>query len=65
MAAGSGLRHLPLPEFLRELKAWVSEDTGPHATVDALMSVRAYFRINGDRPKATLAEVATKVVRSA
>lgn len=35
----------PFPDRLRELKTWVSEETGPEATVDALLSVIAYFRI--------------------
>ena len=47
----------PFPERVRELKTWVSEETGPEATIDALMSVIAYFRITADRAKAILAEV--------
>lgn len=47
----------PFPERVRELKTWISEDTGPEATVDALMSVIAYFRIRGDRAKVILADV--------
>jgi serine/threonine-protein kinase HipA len=47
----------PFPERVRELKTWISEETGPEATVDALMSVIAYFRIRSDRAKAILAEV--------
>jgi serine/threonine-protein kinase HipA len=35
----------PFPDRVRELKTWPSEDTGPEATVDALLSVIAYFRI--------------------
>ena len=49
------------PDRLRELKTWVSEDTGPEATIDALMSVTAYFRISGACAKAILAEVETAV----
>jgi len=51
----------PFPDRLRELKTWVSEDTGPEATIDALMSVTAYFRISGARAKTILAEVETAV----
>ena len=51
----------PFPDRLRELKTWVSEDTGPEATIDALMSVTAYFRISGARAKAILTEVETIV----
>jgi serine/threonine-protein kinase HipA len=47
----------PFPERVRELKTWVSEETGPEATIDALMSVIAYFRITADRAKTILAEV--------
>jgi serine/threonine-protein kinase HipA len=36
----------PFPDRARELKTWISEDTGPEATVDALLSVIAYFRIS-------------------
>jgi hypothetical protein len=35
----------PFPDRARELKTWVSADTGPEATIDALMSVVAYFRL--------------------
>jgi serine/threonine-protein kinase HipA len=35
----------PFPDRLRELKTWISEDAGPEATVEALLSVLPYFRI--------------------
>jgi serine/threonine-protein kinase HipA len=47
----------PFPDRARELKTWVSPDTGPEATVAALMSVAAYFRIQPERAKAILREV--------
>lgn len=47
----------PFPERLRELKTWVSEDTGPEASIDALMSVLPYFRITKDRAQTILADV--------
>jgi serine/threonine-protein kinase HipA len=47
----------PFPERLRELKTWISEDAGPEATIEALMSVTAYFRILPGRAKTILAEV--------
>lgn len=47
----------PFPERLRELKTWISEDAGPEATIEALMSVTAYFRILPSRAKTILAEV--------
>lgn len=47
----------PFPDKARELKTWVSTETGPEATVDALMSVIAYFRISAARAKEILREV--------
>ncbi len=51
----------PFPERVRELKTWMSEEVGPEATIDALMSVAPYFRIAGARAKAVLAEVEASV----
>ncbi|WP_230781698.1 type II toxin-antitoxin system HipA family toxin [Sphingomonas sp. Leaf37] len=47
----------PFPERLRELKTWVSEEVGPEATIDALMSVLPYFRITLVRAQEMLAKV--------
>lgn len=47
----------PFPDRVRELKTWVSADTGPEATIGALMSVIAYFRISARRAKEMLREV--------
>ena len=47
----------PSPERVRELKTWISEDAGPDMTIDALMSVIAYFRITKARAKEILSEV--------
>jgi HipA-like C-terminal domain./HipA-like N-terminal domain. len=47
----------PFPERVRELKTWISEDTGPEATIEALMSVAPYFRIDRDTAIRILAEV--------
>ena len=44
----------PFPERARELKTWISEDAGPMASVDALMSVAAYFQIPMSRARAVL-----------
>ncbi len=41
----------PFPDRVRELKTWISPDTGPEATIEALMSVIAYFRITARRAK--------------
>ena len=53
----------PFPERARELKTWISEDTGSEATIDALMSVIGYFRISLDRARWMLAEVERTVSR--
>ena len=47
----------PSPERVRELKTWISEDAGPDMTIDALMSVIAYFRITKALAKEILSEV--------
>lgn len=47
----------PSPERIREFKTWISEDTGPAATIDGLMSVTPYFRISLAPAKTILAEV--------
>ncbi|MFG1266184.1 MULTISPECIES: type II toxin-antitoxin system HipA family toxin [Xanthobacter] len=51
----------PFPERVRELKTWVSEEAGPEASIDALMSVAPYFRIASARAKAILTEVEAAV----
>ena len=47
----------PFPERVRELKTWISEDTGPEASIEALMSVAPYFRIGRDTAIRILTEV--------
>lgn len=47
----------PFPERVRELKTWISEDTGPEASIEALMSVAPYFRIDRDAVIRILTEV--------
>jgi serine/threonine-protein kinase HipA len=46
---------------MRELKNWISEDAGPEATIDALMSVLPYFRIAPSLAKVILPEVESSV----
>ena len=53
----------PFPERARELKTWVSEEAGPSATVEALMSVTPYFRIPPARAKKMLGRVEQAVAR--
>lgn len=47
----------PFPDRARELKTWVSQEAGPEATIEALLSVTAYFRITTKRAKEILREV--------
>lgn len=51
----------PFPDRVRELKTWISEETGPEATIDALMSVIAYFRLSRERARTILAKVEAAV----
>lgn len=51
----------PSPERPREMKTWISQDTGPEMSIDALMSVIAYFRISSGRAKEILGQVAHAV----
>jgi len=48
----------PFPDRVRELKTWISEDTGPEATIEALWSVLAYFQISRTRAKEILGRIA-------
>ena len=47
----------PFPERVRELKTWISADTGPEASVEALRSVAPYFRIGLRRADQILDDV--------
>ena len=51
----------PFPERLRELKTWISEESGPSASIDALMSVAPYFGISRGGATAILGEVEAAV----
>jgi serine/threonine-protein kinase HipA len=50
----------PFPDRARELKTWISGDTGPEATIEALLSVLPYFRI----PRARAKEILSRIERS-
>ena len=54
----------PFPDRVQELKTWLSEEAGPEATIAALMSVTAYFRISRDRAKTILADVEAAVANN-
>lgn len=47
----------PFPDRVRELKTWLSEETGPEATIKALLSVLAYFQISRTRAKEILGRI--------
>jgi serine/threonine-protein kinase HipA len=47
----------PFPDRARELKTWISAETGPEATIEALMSVIAYFKLSRRRAKEILRQV--------
>jgi serine/threonine-protein kinase HipA len=47
----------PFPDRVHELKTWVSEEAGPEATIEALMSVLPYFRIPLPRARDFLRQV--------
>jgi serine/threonine-protein kinase HipA len=47
----------PFPDRVRELKTWISEETGPEATIEALLSVLAYFRISRSRANEILGRI--------
>ncbi len=53
----------PFPDRVRELKTWISDNAGPAATVDGLMSVLAYFNLKLARARAMLAQVEVAVSR--
>ena len=52
--------------LIRSLMAgpgWISEDTGPEATIEALLSVLRYFRISRARAKEILSRIVRAVSR--
>jgi serine/threonine-protein kinase HipA len=53
----------PFPDRVRELKTWISEDTGPDASIAALMSVSPYFRITKSRATRIVKDVESAVAR--
>jgi serine/threonine-protein kinase HipA len=66
--AGRGLWRLapafdlnPFPDRARELKTWISPDTGPAATLEALQSVTPYFRLSPRRARTILRAVVAAV----
>ncbi len=47
----------PSPERRREPKTWLSEETGPAATIDGLLSVREYFNLPAKEARKILSQV--------
>lgn len=53
----------PFPDRVRELKTWISEETGPEATIEALLSVIPYFQITKARAKEILLRMEHAIFR--
>ncbi len=53
----------PFPERERELKTWITEDTGPEATIAALLSATEYFAVPLMRAREIIADVDAAVAR--
>lgn len=51
----------PFPEHHRELKTWISEKTGPDASIEGLLSVISFFRIPVSQARTILGEVVRAV----
>lgn len=51
----------PFPDRARELKTWIAEETGPVASIDALLSVAPYFRISAAAARTIVREVENAV----
>ncbi|MDI1320466.1 MAG: type II toxin-antitoxin system HipA family toxin [bacterium] len=51
----------PSPERKRELKTWLSEETGPAATIEGLLSVRGYFNLPVNEARKILSQVKNAV----
>lgn len=47
----------PFPERARELKTWITEDTGPAMSIDALLSAAPYFGVTAPRAAVIIGEV--------
>lgn len=53
----------PFPDRARELKTWISEETGPEASIEALLSTARYFGMSSNRAVAILGDVERAVAR--
>ena len=53
----------PFPDRARELKTWISEEAGPEASVEALVSSAPYFQLTASRAREILGQVESAVAR--
>lgn len=53
----------PFPDRVRELKTWISDETGPEASIEALMTITKYCRIGNERAKEILRQVEAAVAK--
>jgi serine/threonine-protein kinase HipA len=53
----------PFPERVRELKTWITEDTGPAMTIEALLSAAPYFGVTASDAARIIGEVERAVAR--
>lgn len=53
----------PFPDRVRELKTWITEETGPEATIEALLSAAPYFALSLSRARTILRDVESAVGR--
>lgn len=51
----------PFPDRAAELKTWISPDTGPAASIEALLSTAMHFRLSAARANSIVAEVSAAV----
>jgi serine/threonine-protein kinase HipA len=51
----------PFPERERELETWISEERGPEASIESLLSVAPYFQVKSPSVKKILGEVESSV----
>lgn len=51
----------PFPDRARELKTWISEDSGPESSLEELRSVASFFGLKHEASQSVIDEVATAV----
>jgi len=53
----------PFPERVREMKTWITEDSGPAAALEILRSAAPHFRVSRRRADGIIAEITASVAR--